>query len=549
MNVIYLKGEKYYSCFIRDITEQKRAQQELVNAKKTAEQARLAERQFLANMSHEIRTPMNAVIGMTYLLGKTNLNKYQKDYLDALNFSANNLMGILNNILDISKVEAGEIEFEERSFNLTKLLQSIHQTFQFKLKSKNIPIHLNIDPNIQNQIIGDPTRLSQILTNLLSNSSKFTDQGHIKLGAKLLEATHTHYLIQFEIADTGIGISEENLNTIFNNFKQAGKDIMRKFGGTGLGLPIVKELTTLQGGTLNIDSKLNKGTIFNITLSFKNTGVKAIDVKEDTINSKEENELLRKGHFLFVEDNTMNQKLIMAILDTWDCSYEIASNGLEALALTSGNLFDIIFMDIHMPGMDGLEASLKIRQNQQNKNYKTPIIALTAAALLEEKKRAMQVGMNDFLTKPFAPEQIRLVMLKYLSQNEKLTNRISNQQIFDLNSLKRMSLSNPLFFTEMIEIYLRDVPIALTEMETQFMHKNWQEIGDVAHKVKSNFMIVGMKKAVEMALSLEKEIREQKAKPATIQHCISELRKLAEQTFPIFQEELENYKSTVMAVQ
>jgi len=235
---------------VTDITERKRAERELILAKQAAEQAQVAEQQFLANMSHEIRTPMNAVIGMTHLLYETNPTEAQKDFLDSLKFSADSLMGIITNVLDFSKIEANAIEFEKRTFSLSELLQSLQQTFQFKLKNKPVNVLLEIDRRIKNQLIGDSVRLNQILTNLLGNACKFTEEGTIKIEVKLVKAAAEKYLLKFNITDTGIGIDTENLDKIFDNFKQADVQITRKFGGTGLGLTIVKQLVELQNGTM-----------------------------------------------------------------------------------------------------------------------------------------------------------------------------------------------------------------------------------------------------------------------------------------------------------
>jgi len=251
--------------------------QELAKAKVTAEQAQKAEQQFLANMSHEIRTPMNAVIGMTHLLYETSLSETQKEYVDALRFSADSLMGLINNILDLSKIEAGKLDFEERSFNLEQMLKGLQRTFQFKVKEKPVSVDIAMDERIANLMIGDPIRLNQILTNLLGNASKFTNNGTIGVKAILREQVEEKYWIEFQVHDTGIGIPKDKLEVIFENFKQADIKVTRKYGGTGLGLTIVKELVEIQGGTIKAESNPNQGSVFKVILPFGNSGVKAIE--------------------------------------------------------------------------------------------------------------------------------------------------------------------------------------------------------------------------------------------------------------------------------
>ena len=410
-----MDGKYFFSGFIRDITDRKKAEQELISAKQEAEQAQLAEQQFLANMSHEIRTPMNAVIGMTHLLYETNPTEAQKEYLDSLRFSADSLMGIISNILDLSKIEANEIEFEQRTFNLLELLKSLQQTFQFKVREKPISVVLDYDPKIKNHLIGDSVRLNQILTNLLGNASKFTHKGTIGVKAKLVAATGGQYIIQLQVHDTGIGIEKENVEKIFENFKQADVKITRKFGGTGLGLTIVKNLVELQGGSIEVESSEGQGSVFNIVLPFKDSGVlqTEVSIKEDSEHHI--SEVLKETSILVVEDNPMNQKLISKILELWKCDFEIASNGFLAIEKTKEKKYDIILMDIHMPEIDGCETTKKIRSDSENKNQNTTIIALTAAALLDEKNRALESGMNDFLTKPFSPKQLKINLGKWLN--------------------------------------------------------------------------------------------------------------------------------------
>lgn len=545
---IKMDGTYFFSGFIRDITERKKSEQELISAKQAAEQAQLAEQQFLANMSHEIRTPMNAVIGMTHLLYETNPTEAQKEYLDSLRFSADSLMGIISNILDLSKIEANEIEFEKRTFNLLELLKSLQQTFQFKVREKPISVVLEVDPKIKNHLIGDSIRLNQILTNLLGNASKFTKKGTIGVNAKLVAATAGKYIIQFQVHDTGIGIAPENIDKIFENFKQADVKITRKFGGTGLGLTIVKQLVELQGGTIEVESKAGNGSIFNITIPFENSGVlqTEVSVKEDThhLISK----ALEETNLLIVEDNPMNQKLIIKILELWNCPFDIVSDGFMAIEKTLKKKYDIILMDIHMPDLDGCETTKQIRSNPNNINKDTTIVALTAAALLDEKNRALESGMNDFLTKPFSPKQLKKHLGKWLNlhledQDDNSYDQYSRNEIvkLDFTYLLESCHGDHGFVKEMIEIFLQEIPIAMSHLGKASEEKNWIKIAEITHRIKTNFMMVGLNVQKETALEIEKAIKTNNFIESEIEAKIRQLKSDSKLAYPLLKKELEFY--------
>ncbi len=548
---IKMDGKYFFSGFIRDITDRKKAEQDLISAKQEAEQAQLAEQQFLANMSHEIRTPMNAVIGMTHLLYETDPTEAQKEYLDSLRFSADSLMGIISNILDLSKIEANELEFEQRTFNLLELLKSLQQTFQFKVREKPISVVLDLDPKIKNHLIGDSVRLNQILTNLLGNASKFTKQGTIGVKAKLVAATGGQYIIQFQVHDTGIGIEKDNVEKIFENFKQADVKITRKFGGTGLGLTIVKNLVELQGGSIEVESTKGEGSVFNIVLPFKDSGVlqTEVSIKEDSENQI--SEVLKDTTILVVEDNPMNQKLISKILELWNCDFEIASDGFIALEKTIEKKFDIILMDIHMPEIDGCETTKKIRANSKNKNQDTVIIALTAAALLDEKNRALDSGMNDFLTKPFSPKQLKVHLGKWLdvkleNQQPESYDQFSKNQVikFDFTYLNEMSRGDLNFVKEMIEIFLQEIPVALIQLEEALKDRNWEKIANIAHRIKTNYMMVGLNVQKENALDIEKSIKRNEYSSDEITLKIQRLKSDSKMAYPLLEKELDQYSLT-----
>ncbi len=531
-----------------DITARKTLEQELAKAKITAEHAQKAERQFLANMSHEIRTPMNAVIGMTHLLYETSLSDTQKEYIDALRFSADSLMGLINNILDLSKIEAGELDFEERSFNLEQMLKGLQRTFQFKVKEKPVSVDMAIDERISNLIIGDPTRLNQVLTNLLGNASKFTHHGTIGVKAFLKEEKADKYWLEFQVHDTGIGIPEDKLEVIFENFKQADIKVTRKYGGTGLGLTIVKELVEIQGGSIIAESSPSKGSIFKVVLPFGNSGIKAKErPRANEKNHLQLKEYLKEQYILVVEDNDMNQKLITKILDIWECNFDLAMDGKEAIDFTRTHKYDLILMDIHMPEMDGVAATETIRTSKDNLNQNVPIIAMTAAALLDEKNRALAAGMNDYLTKPFSPDLLldkigktvgfypKEMMKKPVGQQ---SNNNEPSLIISFDYLYEFSNGDRLFIKDIVETFIKESPKAFEELHYAYKKKNWEVVYKRAHSLKPNFMMLGMKAQQEAAAQIERLIKKEAYQDDNLFHLIKELETAAQQSYPILQQKL-----------
>lgn len=481
-----------------DLTERKKLENALAEAKMIADRARAAERQFLAHMSHEIRTPINAVIGMTHLLLDTQPTPTQMEYLQSLRFAADSLLGIIDNILDLSKIDAGEIEFEHKTFDLAYLIRSLVQAFQFKTEEKDIVILEKLDPALSNLVVGDPTRLNQILTNLLGNAIKFTEKGKISLATKVLHESSESYSIEFRVCDTGIGIPADKLETIFEYFKQADVKINRKFGGTGLGLTIVKQLIEKLGGSIRVESKYGEGADFIFMLPLGNSGIPAQSLKYAKQQRSKSSELERiyGMNFLVVEDNHLNQKLLCKTLDIWNCMYDVAKDGEEALEKTAATRYDAILMDIHMPGMDGFEATSIIRNSGSNPNRQTPIIALTAAAMLEDKKRSFEVGMNGFLTKPIAPkmlidELLRTIQRHRLSGKAERGNQKDHE--FDLNYLMEISHGDTVFVHDMVNSFLQETPIVLDKLTNAAQSHDLASLYTLLHTLRPNLGMLGLK--------------------------------------------------------
>lgn len=397
-----------------DITDNKIIQKELEESKEKAERASNAKAQFLSTMSHEIRTPMNAVIGMSNLLLDEKLTDKQREYLNTLKFSSDNLLNLINDILDFSKIEAGRVEFENIEFNLRHLINGIKESNSYMAMEKGIAMKMKWQNNLPEVLIGDPTRLAQILNNLTGNAVKFTESGGVTINTTLVAEKKDSFVIQFDVVDTGIGISEKNLDTIFDSFTQSDIFVTRKYGGTGLGLTITKQLVDLQKGKIAVSSHIGEGSTFSVQLRFGKPKSKIIS-KSTTSQGGENLENIR---ILLVEDNQINQFVAVKFLDKWKCQYDIAENGEIALDYLSQSSYDLILMDLQMPVMDGYDATREIR-NEQSKYYRDiPIIALTAGSILEVQNEAFEIGMNDFITKPFNPDELYAKIKKHLKADQ-----------------------------------------------------------------------------------------------------------------------------------
>jgi signal transduction histidine kinase/DNA-binding response OmpR family regulator len=399
--------------FSQDVTENKKFEYELLEARNAAIAAAKTKSEFLSNMSHEIRTPMNAIIGLSELLLEEGYTGTTLENLKSIKYSADNLLVIINDILDFSKIEAGKITFESIDFDIRHRMSELKRTFDYHFHEKGLGYEVTVEDEVPPALIGDPYRLNQILFNLVGNALKFTANGKVTVHVTLEQHAGAIMYVRFDVKDTGIGIPKDKQDTIFESFTQANADTTRKYGGTGLGLAITKNLTLLQGGSIDVQSEVGKGTRFSVIIPYS-IGHKKI-IEDNPVNINNIAHDLSKVNILLVEDNAMNQYVAKQFFKKWNNNVLVANNGSEAIEfLKQHDNIDIVLMDLQMPEMSGFQAAEIIRADRGKiKNTSIPIIALSADAFMETKRKVLEAGMNDFVTKPFKPEELYHKIIKY----------------------------------------------------------------------------------------------------------------------------------------
>jgi PAS domain S-box-containing protein len=493
----------------RDVTERKKTEIELTeaivfaelatgiaeeaknhaeSATKIAENAVKAKQQFLSNMSHEIRTPMNAIIGFTKVLLKTDLTPKQNEYLTAIKLSGDSLIVLINDILDLAKVDAGKMVFQQIPFKLALSISAMLHLFEPKIREKNLELLKEYDPAIPEVLAGDPVRLHQIILNLISNAVKFTIKGKITMSVIFIEEDLEKVTIEFSVSDTGIGIPTNKLGKVFENFQQASSGTSRLYGGTGLGLAICKQLVESQGGTIKVESIIDEGSVFSFRLPFLKTKKEA----DTELGPVELDTDISSIRVLVVEDIVLNQLLMRTLLDDFGFEHDIAGNGKIAIEMLKKNTYDLVLMDLQMPEMNGFEATEYIRNEM---NSKIPIIALTADVTTVDLAKCKAVGMNDYISKP-VDERVLYRKIIDLYQKQ-ITLKQNGSKYVDLAYLNKRTKSNPALMMQMISLYLEQTPQLISQMKKGLSDNDMNSLKSSVHKLIPSFMIMGINKDYE----------------------------------------------------
>ncbi len=535
------KEVKYICGIAADVTVFKEVEHKLIEAKDEAENAKTAQESFLANISHEIRTPMNGIIGMSNLLTETNLDNYQREYTESILESARNLLSLINDLLDISKIRSGKFKFESATFNIPEVIKKAVYPLQFKAVEKGIELNIIFEKDGAQNVLGDPLRLQQILINLINNALKFTSKGKVDVRVKADVLKNEEVMLHIAVADTGMGIQQDKLAEVFDSYAQSNFNIARLYGGTGLGLAIVKQLVEMQHGSVSVSSKYGEGSVFSFLIPYKlshhieNGGAPV--AKEDVIT-------IEGIRVLVAEDNIINQKVVGYTLQNRGAIVTIVNNGKEALfALRKGN-FDVVLMDMQMPEMDGYEATTFIRKEMEST---IPIIAMTANAIKGESDKCFEAGVDGYISKPFSQQELMIEILRFTSGRDEKTlpqkkevaqNEAPKNEILDLSYVKELAGNKKDYIQQVLSIFMENTPPGLKELERLiFETKNWDKVSKQAHFLKSSVTIVkiaGMHEKLQIIETLARQEKE----PETIKQLLKEISSTFAQAEHLIREEL-----------
>lgn len=455
---------------------------------------------FLANMSHEIRTPLNSILGFTTLLQRQNVDLQSQHYISSIEQAGENLLAIINDILDISKIEAGMMRIVNKPFSIRGLLHSVEVLFSERVRSKGLGYITEIEDNVPDTLTGDATRLTQIMVNLLGNALKFSEKGVLKIAVSITSAGSNSVTLKFRVSDQGIGIKDEKLERIFERFNQADDSITRNYGGTGLGLSIVRDLLEIQKGTITVSSKVGIGTAFTFEIPYL---ISAGQADGEVVRYKvvEPEWIGRLVHILIVDDNIMNQDLMANILGYWGFSFAIASNGKQAVEQVKIGHFDLVLMDIQMPEMDGYSATVQIRNTLKSD---VPIIAMTAHAMSGEREKCITLGMNDYISKPVNEQELLQLIEKVTVAKPVTENAPSSFVYLDLDYLKDMGKGNVSYEQKVTSHFIKRIPQDMISLHRALRNENYTQIKETAHSLRTTLAIMGvLERTVQILDQLE----------------------------------------------
>jgi len=525
--------EKFCVTIIKEITIRKKRENELKKALQEAESSKIVKEKFLANMSHEMRTPLNGILGMTQLLEGKDLDEENADYVEEIKLSAENLLAIVNDILEFNFLKSTHFKLENRKFNIRKLLRQVVDNIRNQTEEKGLDLELVISENVPEYLVGDSVRLSQIVMNILSNSIKFTKEGEIAIIVTNRDTENGKIPIELKIKDTGIGIPESMINNIFESFSQSSKSTSYKFGGTGLGLSLVKQLVGYMDGKIDVESTEGVGTSVSLRIPFY-LPEKAVDfktLKSSETDSKKES---FSGHkILIVDDYTVNRRIVKGMLKKLGVDADEAEDGSTALEMVDQNVYSAIFMDVHMPGMGGLEATRRIREHDDESKRNVPIIAITASVLDRDIKECKQAGMDGFIAKPFTYDELYSSFKEFIkngrSANSKTASESNDSSGLDLNNLYELTGGDKELLKEIMELFLDQTPGLMSKVLTHFKSNEYAKVKEFSHTLKPTFTYVGMDKATELAEQIELMAGENNPDSEKLEELINEMNTICTQ--------------------
>lgn len=522
-------GERYlgHLWFYKDITHRKRSERHLILAKQQAEESSRAREVFLANMSHEIRTPMNAIMGMSDLLISKCTEKRNKEQLMVIRHSAENLLVLINDMLDLAKIDSGQVRLEKLGFSVREVVEFLVKSLEVTAKKQNIDLGYRLPVRLPEVVRGDPYRLNQVLTNLLNNAIKFTEKGRVDIEVEVLEelSETNEILLAFLVKDTGIGIDPDKLDEIFESFRQADESITRRFGGTGLGLTISRRLVNLLGGDISVESIKGQGTTFRVLLRFE------VGNSDDLVASIEEplgNAPCMEGaRILVVEDHQYNQILVVSILEELDMEVTVAAHGADALDHLRSTEFDLVLMDLQMPVMDGYEATRIIRQEFK---LTTPIVGLSANAYETEAERCREAGMNDYISKPFSQDQLLKTIQQHIGDCKtrgKEEEKAKEESRVDLTLLREHVNQNEALAHRLLEVFVDTMPAELTRLDAAVEERDLEILRNILHQIRPSIKIMASKSINQSLDHLGRQANpESEEWPGKAKELIAELREM-----------------------
>lgn len=527
---------------IRKYTKQNTLYKIALNmAKDEAVRLSKAKEVFISNMSHEIRTPLHAIIGFANQLAQNEQNEKKNEQLSIIKNASNHLLVIINDILDFSKIASGKIKLKVESFTINSLLEEITHLLLPKAKSKGLIFYHTIDKYVPKELIGDPNRLRQILINLIGNALKFTEKGQVKVDVSGELLTNNTYQLTIDIIDTGIGIAAENQERIFEDFMQADHTIERNYGGSGLGLPIVKELVKQLNGTISLTSELDRGSTFSVCIAFATE--QNITNKTNANKASINKTLPINLRVLVADDEPYNLKLIEAILQKYQPTIYLAENGTALLQILNTQTIDIVLTDIRMPGLTGIAIAQRIRKLKDPIKSAVPIIALTAATIMEEKDKCLAAGMNGFLSKPFSEDELIETMNQVLKKPSlNVNNEHTNDPINPPNDIDKIAKDNPQFAIQMLQLYIKNSRETIAQIQEAIQEEAWAKAGFLAHRLAAPARHIGQKD-FSNKLKLLEELAPNNLDPKLVINLANEIQEENEIVIINIENTIKNYSS------